>query len=289
MSFSFAPHCAAAVFVATKVEVPPSGETAAGLPNRRDPARKNAAQLQPAIINRRENPDRHSELSDNPECPAPTCFGEEIKEDIGKLFQSIRDARLKIFISWRFKRPIDNKGFAQNIIARNKSPKAAVLAVIPVIAHRKILAQGNVIRPIVLANASRINVLSIALLKRFAVDINGAADHLERVAGHPHQPLDISYFRAIGILENYDIPASGRLIGKYRVQQSGLNSIDKLIDEEMVANQKVGFHGSRGNLEGLDHVSSGEQRDNGSDDDGFKIFPNRRFSEFQCVYLRFLK
>ena len=104
------------------------------------------------------------ELSDNLERPKPPRFSEEVKEDIGKLPCAVRHACVEIFVSRCFKGPIDNKGFAQDVVARDKSPVPAILAVVAIISHSKIMALRHVIWPEMLINTSWIYILSIVFL-----------------------------------------------------------------------------------------------------------------------------
>jgi hypothetical protein len=192
---------------------------------------------------------------------------------------------LEVFISRRFKRPISDESFAQNVIPRDGTPEATILAVIPVIPHGEIMALGNLIRPIVVVNASWINILGIVFFQGLAIDINGVTYHFDSIPGHPHQPLDICDLGTIRVFEDNHVSAFGPLVREKFGKESGMKAINEFVDKKMVANEEVGFHGSCGNFESLNHKSGGKERNDSSDDDGFKIFSNRRFAEFQRCLL----
>ncbi len=229
------------------------------------------------------------ELSNNFECTAPPRFGEEINDDITELLYPVRHACLQVLVSRCFERPVDDKGFAQNIVSRDESPVPAVLAVIPVVAHRKVLIRRDLVWPEMFVDASRINILRIVFLQRLPIDIDRAAHHFDSIAGHADQSFYVCNLRAVRVFEYDDISAFRAFIGKNLRQDPGMKAINEFVDKKMVADQQVGFHGSGWDLECLNDKGSGKERNDGGNNDGFKILSNRRFAKFQLTLLQFHK
>ncbi len=225
---------------------------------------------------------------DDSEASAPSCFGEEIDHNIGHLLYPVCESGPEIFIARRFKGPIYDQRPADDIVSRHKPPEAAVLAVIPVVSHGKIAALGHVVRAIALINAVRIDVLGIVLFECLTVDVNGSPDHFNFIPGHANQALDVSDFRTVGVFENNDITALRIAVRQQFGPETRLKTIDEFIDQQVIADQKIGFHRSRGDLERLDYESGCKQRNDGSDDYGLEIFPDSRFAEFQLAVLQII-
>jgi len=213
-------------------------------------------------------------LPDDPERSAPSGLCEEIKEDIGELFYPIRNGCLEVFISGRFEGPVNDQCLAKNIISWNKAPISAVLAVVPVIAHGEKLVGRHVDRSEVVMNAAGINILRIGFLQCLPIDKDGMSYHFNLIARHPNKPFYVCNLRAIGVFEDDNVSAPGSLVRENLGPESRIETIYELVYEEMVANKKIGFHRPRWDFERLDDESGGKQSDDGSDYDGFEIFPN---------------
>src|SRR5260370_17611505 len=96
-------------------------------------------------------------LSNEMECALPAGLVEDVDQDVCYEGDPFSHALLVDLIGWRLKRPIDEHGAADDVLARNEAPVAAVQALRAVVAHREYLAWGddqvvslNVIRQIVL-------------------------------------------------------------------------------------------------------------------------------------------
>src|SRR5438128_606096 len=78
-------------------------------------------------------------LPDDSKCPRPPRLGEEIRDQIGDLLDSIYNVGSTVFIGIRFIGPINDESFAHDQLARNKPPIAAIGAVVAVVAHREVM------------------------------------------------------------------------------------------------------------------------------------------------------
>ncbi len=124
------------------------------------------------------------------------------------------------------------------MISRDETPEAAILAVVSVVSHGKVIVRRDVVGTEVFVNAARVDVMRIRFLERLPVDINRAADHLQFFTGQSDESLDIGNFRAVGIFENDHITSLEVLIGKQFVKEPGrVKAVDKFVDQEVVTNQ----------------------------------------------------
>src|SRR5687767_1170372 len=193
--------------------------------------------------------------------------------------------------------PVNDECPALYIIARQEPPIAAVLGVIAVIAHYKVMFRRNSDWTVVLARIAAecgpiagfdflrhrgrlFHVVGMRLVDQLAIDVNALVPYLDLLARQSNDPLDEIPLRILRVLEHDHFAAGDFLHGKERPFDSArIRAEYELIDEQVIANQEVGLHRSGRNLEGLDDKGPDEERQHARDDERLEILARDRFLE----------
>ncbi len=187
-------------------------------------------------------------------------------------------------------RKVDDPGFAPDVIQGHGSPKAAIVTVVPVVAHDKQLARGNgnraeIIPPtafgaigrnpmVILVNDVIVFKNGLGRFHQLVIDIQFFIDDLNFIPGNADDPLDKILGWVLGINKHHDITSlwlsegNQHLIGK-RVA----DAIGKLVYQQVVTDLQGFQHGSGWNGKSLHHKGPDEQSQEQGDDDGFQILP----------------
>src|SRR6185436_497975 len=177
--------------------------------------------------------------------------------------------------------------FSDDQFARNKSPVAAVLAVIAVVAHRKIkigrhdhfvsLEEGGVpgdsIQIVGRITGKRrkqpaiaaIHHLLVRLGQRLSIDKDLRIVEANSVARQANRPLYIVLGEVARVLENNDVATVDIPKRKERVHERAAGTIGKFVHQQMVADQKIVLHGGRRYLERLNDEGRAEKGENDRD------------------------
>lgn len=140
----------------------------------------------------------------------------------------------------RIPRPVDQKGFALDLIEVDKAPVAAVGAVIAVVAHheQRVFRNNNwsEIIPGRDLTDSLIGMHPIFVIQRLVVYVYIFVDNLDRVPRYPDNPFYVVLLFVSGIFKNNNI-VSGRLFDwDNDIACKGVPySINKFIDENVIS------------------------------------------------------
>src|SRR5205823_4403217 len=129
-----------------------------------------------------------------------------------------------------------------------------------------------------------LRICAISLALRNAIYIEHGLSHEERVAGNTDQPL---HQRRCGIVPSYRLVRLIRRnenhhVATTRFSESGqtavaewdMRAIDRLVDEEPVADKQRRHHAARGYAIGLDEERAQDEKDRQRADDRFEILPD---------------
>src|SRR5665213_77916 len=206
---------------------------------------------------------------DEHETSAPTRLGEHMLRQIDNVVQADRGG-IEL-IRGSVKGPVNDERLANNVLARDESPVAAVERVITVVAHRKVQAGGDhhvsvhhmvqkhvrgspvdgnirLAREIV---AVRIDVIRlmirVRLIQTNAVQVHLLVDQADAVAGHSDAALDEGLTDIDGIAEHDDIAALHVGVRQEIFAHRAVGGEGQLIHQQMVADEECVFHGTRRN------------------------------------------
>src|SRR5260370_5996564 len=220
-------------------------------------------------------------LSNEMECAVPAGLVEDVDQDVAHEGDALAHALFVDLIGWRLKRPIDEHGAADDVLARNEAPVAAVQALRAVVAHREYLAWGddqvvslNVIRQIVLpargdavvgvgwdagevvpigvVGMLRVVVIDglagLGLILGDAVQIHDAVTQVNPVAGNCDGALHEEEIRFAGLEEDDNVSAPDvAVVGEGSPLRGG--SQRNPIHQDVVADEQRLDHRGGGNLE----------------------------------------
>src|SRR5437868_5380508 len=96
-----------------------------------------------AIAGRGISQPKRARLMNSMQHPAPACAGGQVRQSVKHSTQALSESRLPVISRSRVHRPINQKRAAHDGIAVNKTPVAAVKAVVTVVAHCKISSGRN--------------------------------------------------------------------------------------------------------------------------------------------------
>src|SRR3954447_525972 len=143
-----------------------------------------------------------------------------------------------------------------------EAPVARILGVVAVVAQREVLPLGHHQRAPVVAGGvvvgpvggavhqvlhlpvhllggrvgERVGVARVRLHLRLAVQVDDLVAHLQGVAAHPDDPLDVVAVRVVGRQEDDDVAAGGGVEGgEARVGVGDLGAVDGLVHQQEVA------------------------------------------------------
>ena len=158
--------------------------------------------------------------------------------------------------------PVDEEGPALDLVALDEAPVAAVLAVVPVVAHHEVGVRRHLHRR-ALADAEALLPLPPRVVDRAAARLRGLAVHVdllvldvEVLAADRDDPLDEVARLVHRVLEDDDVaPLRSR------------EPVDELVDQDVVAHQEGRDHRAGGDLERLDDERPDEQREQHRDED----------------------
>ena len=120
----------------------------------------------------------------------------------------------------------------------------------------------------------RVRFNGIVFNERFAVDVNRLVVAFDDVAGHADNPFNEILLRLYRELKNNDVSPLGVLErNDHLLQIWQLDAVDKLVDQNVIADQQRVFHRSGGNLEGLHHEGANEKCQQNSHENGFDVLP----------------
>jgi hypothetical protein len=97
---------------------------------------------------------------------------------------------------------------------------------------------------------------------------------LDDVARHADDALDEVLGRVLGIFEHDDVAVLR--VGQGQddlVGEGDMGAVEKLVDEQVVADEQGVEHGARGNLEGLDNEGPDDEGQDQGAGQGFNVFP----------------
>ncbi len=158
-----------------------------------------------------------------------------------------------------FKRPVDHECSALDIILRYKSPRAAILAVVTVIAHRKIVSGRDSYRTKIFGRQSEELgfVYFVGFLDWISVDVNLLVPNFQFVVSQTDYPLDEITSRIFRVFENDDIRALDVPDGQEIFFPCKIcGRVGEFVNQDVVPDQQVVFHGTAGYFECFDHKSS---------------------------------
>src|SRR5262249_15214813 len=92
---------------------------------------------------------------------APARSGKEMHQKRHEAFQGGYRASLLIILALGLVGPVDHQGPTLDVVSREESPVAAVLGVVTVVAHHKILIGGNRHGPVPLAYIERSHLVEL--------------------------------------------------------------------------------------------------------------------------------
>src|SRR4029453_10717207 len=186
-------------------------------------------------------------------------------------------------------RPVNDECTAFHIIARQKTPVAAVLRVVPVVAHHKVMFRRNSDRAVVLSRIPAqslafdlvqllrdrwgfLHVVGEGLVHQKAIYVDALVADLDVLTRQSDDALDEVSLRVFGILEHDDVPALYLLHRQQRLLgAAGIRAEHEFVDEQMIADEQVRLHRAGRNFEGLDDERPDEQREHNRNDEGFEI------------------
>ena len=118
------------------------------------------------------------------------------------------------------------------------------------------------------------------LVQLAAVDVDGLAAKLQRLAWQADDALDEVPVRLDGIFEHDDVTASDGADRQNRpFERRRRGTEDELVHQQVIANQQVLLHRSGRDLEGLHDEGADEQRKDHRDDDRLEVLAQRRLPE----------
>ena len=121
------------------------------------------------------------------------------------------------------------------------------------------------------------------LLDRLPVDVNVPVGHADVVPGNSDDPLHEVLARllclvvAVGILEDQNVVAVNRAVGKHVPKPSGLVGKRNLVHQQVVADEERVLHRAGWNLKRLEHEGGPKNRQDDSHDQRFNGISRRRF------------
>jgi len=226
---------------------------------------------------------------DDPKDSLPTGLGDEIHE----FRQPVLDAGFQIGIPFRAIGKINHPRTAFYVFHRQKSPIAAVRAVVPIIPHDKAVTgrndDGSVVIPdkivitvVLVFGINLVVAVNLVILgNRAAVDMDLLILDLDFFAFLGNDSFYEVFIQFIGVFEHEDIVALEFLSGKYFFFPS-INSIGvcKFVYQQKISDQQRRFHAPGGDLKGLNHKGHDEENEDRRFGDQLKIFTKNTFFPF---------
>ena len=125
---------------------------------------------------------------------------------------------------------------------------------------------------------SRSGMNRVGLDKGLAVDVDLLVPNLDRVSGQADHPLDKVFVFILGKHENDNVPALWAGNGdKNDIKIGDMHPIDKLVDQDVIADLKRGDHRPGRNFKCLHDEGPYHQGQENRNDKGFPILPKGRF------------
>lgn len=188
--------------------------------------------------------------------------------------------------------PVDDKCFSQDCILIHIPPEPTVITVVPIIPHDKIIVWGNGDRTEIVPLVHRwrqnvrIEMPAMVRLQQFAIYIHFFVPDLYDIPRQTDHTLDKILARIHRIFKDDDVPSFRLTDGDDRfVDKWQLNAIYEFVHQNMITDQQGRFHGTRRDLECLDHKRPDKKRKDDGDDYRLYIFAKLALP---CV-LRFSK
>src|SRR6202158_5047224 len=209
----------------------------------------------------------------------------DVSNRVREVIEPALNRRRRIFVPVPY-RPVNDQRLADNIFPRHESPIAAVLAVIAVIAQNEIMplrnnqlavfhqfphlqppfafqaegwdvGSGKIIAEHIIGRFQKSHV---GLIQRLAVDPDLLVHHPQVVPRYPDHAFDKVLLRIHGIVKHDDVAALDLLIGHEAITQA-MPAVNKLVHQQVIADQQRVLHGLGWNLERLHNKSDHEYGD----------------------------
>src|SRR5580704_7594799 len=167
---------------------------------------------------------------------------------------------------------VNKQRSADNIRARHEAPEAAVVRIIAIVAHHKIIASRNFYRPEIIAGTGRIH--AVRFDERFVIYINDAALHFEQIAGKSDGALDKIGIAHLGQRRAEDDNLLAlRLAPKSLVPRGERNAdiVADAADNQMVSDQNSLLHRAAGNHAGLHDAAFDEKESKNHPEPGNRL------------------
>src|SRR6476619_1071245 len=119
--------------------------------------------------------------------------------------------------------------------------------------------------------------MRIRLVELLAVDVNLLELKLDGVSWQSDDPLDEIPLRIFGMLEYDDVSPTDRLNWQHGALERRRGMTDhELVDEQMIAHEKVRLHRAGGNLERLHDERADEERERRRNDERLEVLADDR-------------
>src|SRR5579859_130948 len=139
---------------------------------------------------------------------------------------------------------VDHYWRADDVVARDAAPEAAVVGIGAIVAHDEIAIRGNLVRHAQIVRLGGTG--GVFLVEALAIDPNGAIMNVNRVAGEADDSLDVvGRVGSEGRLEDNDLLAFGTAPeGNVPVRERNPGVVADAAHDEVVADEQRFFHGA---------------------------------------------
>src|SRR5216684_4123828 len=212
-----------------------------------------------------------------PQGAVPPCDLKQMCQPIGEVIKPAAERRSRVPIPC-FYRPVDHQRPPDNVFPRDESPEPAVLAVVAVVAHHKIVSlwddelavfyqfphfqpplslqpdRRNVEARKVVAEhiVRRVQKAHVGFLQRLAVNPHLLIDQAQLVSRQPNHTLDEMLLRIDRIVKDDNVAARNLLVRHHTIAQTR-SAVAELVHQQIVAYKKRVHHRFRRNLKSLHH------------------------------------
>src|ERR1700722_1441336 len=201
-----------------------------------------------------------------------------MRDRVGEVIQFITHTRGCDYISLSSAhRPVDQQRPANNVCLRHESPVSAVVTVVPVVSHHKIISLRNdeltildqfaeqypPLRSLAWCYiqaweivteqiAARPAEVCVRFSQRRSIDEHLPIHQPDTISRHANYALHKVLRRVHRIMKHHNVAAMNATVGHHVVREAA-TSIAEFIDQQVIANQQRILHGGRRNLERLHH------------------------------------
>ena len=180
--------------------------------------------------------------------------------------------------------PVDHEGLPSQIGHIHELPETAVVTFIAVVPHHEKAVRRNFNGARIVSCAytggevSAVAVNRVWFRKRLVVDEHLFVLNSHGVTWQADYTLNEVFRWVDRITEDNDVLSFGLANGNELFVPVGKSdSVDKLVDQDVIPDKQRGLHGTRGDFECLNNKSADHQSKKKSNDDGFSIVTNDAF------------